>query len=106
MRRRDEDAEPQLVEALAIVEAAIAHAVTKGGRAPRRAALPRTLGPDVARRLESALRARGFTGARYRDDPSAWDLWDRLETMLGLEQDEPRVEWDEVAVKPDEKQGR
>ncbi len=84
-RREDEAA---LAEALAAVEAARA----ADGKV-RRAALPRVLSYDVARRLEEELRVRGLMGARYRDEPSRWDLLDRFETMLGLDEDEPRVEW-------------
>ena len=86
-RREDEAA---LGEALAAVEAVLA----ADGEA-RRAALPRVLSHDVARRLETELRARGFARARYRDEPSDWgDLWDRLETVMGLDREEPRVEWE------------
>ena len=87
-RREDEVA---LGEALAAVEAARA----AGGEGVRVAALPRVLSHDVARRLETELRARGFARARYRDEPSDWgDLWDRLETVMGLDREEPRVEWE------------
>jgi hypothetical protein len=87
-RREDEAA---YGEALAAVETALA----TGGKV-RRAALPRVLSFDVARRLETELRARGLVGARYRDEPRDWgDLWDRFETVLGLDEDEPRVEWED-----------
>ncbi len=86
--------EGQLLEALAAVETVL---VERGGDEVRVAVLPRVLSPSVARRFESELRARGFVGARYRDEPRSWDLWDRLETVLGLDRDEPRVEWVKAA---------
>jgi hypothetical protein len=91
-RGREEEQADQVREALAAVEAALA-----ADGAARRAALPRVLSYDVARRLEQELRTRGLVGARYRDEPRDWgDLWDRLETVMGLDEDEPRAEWDEV----------
>jgi hypothetical protein len=87
-RREDEAA---YGGALAAVEKALA-----AGGAVRRVALPQVLSSDVARRLETELRARGLVGARSRDEPRDWgDLWDRFETVLGLDEDEPRVEWEE-----------
>ncbi len=87
-KREDEG---MLLEALAAVEAALA----RGAEDPASVvALPRVLPSSVARQLEDALRARGFVGARYSDEPRSWDLWDRLETVLGLDRDEPRVEWE------------
>jgi len=98
-RREDDE---KLHEAIGAVEAAVA---AGPAGAVRQAALPRVLPSDVARRLETELRARGFVGARYRDEPGSWDLWDRFETVLGLDEDEPRVEW-ELERRADSRRGR
>jgi len=79
-----------LLEALATVEAAAAACLPD---APGVVALPRVLSASVAHRLVDVLCARGFVGVRYRDAPRSWDLWDRLETVVGLDREEPRVEW-------------
>ena len=84
-RREDEDS---FLEALAAVEAALAAGEV------HRAALPRVLSSDVARRLEVELRGRGLIAVRYTDVPRTWDVWDHVETVMGLDEDEPRIEWD------------
>ena len=93
LERREDD--EKLREALEAVEAAVAGGTARTEGDTSRVALPQVLSHDVARRLETELRARGFARARYRDEPREWgDLWDRLETVMGLDSEEPRVEWD------------
>jgi hypothetical protein len=58
-------------------------------------ALPWELTSAEVRDLEQRLKARGLRSVRYVVAPTSLSPMDMLETVLGLDEDEPRVEWEE-----------